>query len=348
MCMNLGEGICHQRFMRVLVTGGAGYVGAHIVRVLRGAGHAVVVIDTLAQGTREHVPRDVPLVQVDLLDTAGVAHHVKHWAIEAVVHCAALTSVAESVAAPGRFYEGNLVASLSLLDACVASGVKTMVLSSTAAVYGPPETIPIREAHPLRPMNPYGETKLAVERMLRAYSEAHGLQYVALRYFNAAGAARGSALAERHHPETHLIPLALGVAAGAASSLNLYGDMHDTPDGTCIRDYVHVEDLARAHVLSLGYLRSGGESICVNLGTGRGHSVRDVVRTCERVTGAAIPLHVQPPRKGDPAVLVADASLAKRVLGWSAEHDLERMVEDAWLSLPELRLGDGSAWNKTA
>jgi UDP-glucose-4-epimerase GalE len=319
----------------VLVTGGAGYVGSHMVATLRAAGHAPVVLDDLSTGHRDAVPGDVPFVELDLRATAEVGAALREHRIEAVFNFAARSLVEESVNDPRRYWQGNAVATLSLLDAVLScgEGVRAFVQSSTAAVYGAPDAdaLPIDEDHPKRPTNPYGETKLAIERALESYGRAYGLRWAALRYFNAAGAAPEAGLAERHDPETHLIPIVLEVAAGARAAVSIYGTSWPTPDGTCVRDYVHVTDLCEAHLLALDHLLAGGESGAFNLGTGQGHSVRAIVRAAEAVVGRPVATIDAPARAGDPAELVAKVDRAARVLGWRATRSsLPRMVGDAW------------------
>lgn len=314
--------------MRILVTGGAGYVGSHAVRVLSTAGHDVWVYDNLTRGHREAVPAR-RLVVGELADRPLLTETLRTQRIEAVMHFAALAYVGESVQEPARYYENNVGGSLSLLAAMRAADVRKIVFSSTTATYGEPERLPITEDEPQRPINPYGFTKLVIERALDDYARADGFAVAALRYFNAAGARADGSLGEDHDPETHLIPLVLQVALGQRSQITLFGDDYDTLDGTCIRDYVHVDDLAVGHLRALEHLRPG-ESLKVNLGTGTGHSVREVVDACRRVTGHAIPIEPGPRRAGDPARLVADATRAGRLLGWTPQHDLASIVTTAW------------------
>lgn len=318
--------------MRVLVTGGAGYVGSHMVATLLAASHDVVVLDDLSTGHRDAVGAGAELVEGDVGDTALVAALLRDRRIDAVCHFAAKIRVEESVSAPRLYWQGNVVRTLALLEAVLdAPTPPALVFSSTAAVYGTPDEVPIDEEHPKRPESPYGETKLAVERALESYGRAHGVRWAALRYFNAAGADAGAGLGERHEPETHLIPIVLDVALGARPSLAIYGTAWPTPDGTCIRDYVHVLDLADAHLAALHHLVRGGTSGAFNLGTGRGRSVREVVHAVERVTGRAVKVTEAPPRAGDPAELVAKVERAERVLGWKARRtELDAIVADAW------------------
>ncbi|WP_434425837.1 UDP-glucose 4-epimerase GalE [Nannocystis pusilla] len=314
--------------MRVLVTGGAGYIGSVVVEELLAAGHEVAVIDNLSKGHADAVPAGVELVRADLRDADLVRRLLRHARVEAVVHMAADSLVGESVQSPAKYYENNVVAGLGLLDAMVEVGVHRLVFSSTAAVYGEPETQPIDETAPTRPTNPYGETKLALERALAWYERAYGLRSASLRYFNAAGAS--ARCGESHDPETHLIPLVLQVALGRAPYVTLYGDDYPTPDGTCVRDYIHVVDLARAHVLALSGVERG--SCIYNLGCGgAGYSVRQVVDTARAVTGAPIPVRMGARRAGDPAVLVASSARIQHDLGWQPRLGaLATIVESAW------------------
>lgn len=318
--------------MRVLVTGGAGYVGSHMVATLLAASHDVVVLDDLSTGHRDAVGAEAHFVEGDVGDTSLVAALLRDQRIDAVCHFAAKIRVEESVSSPRLYWQGNLVRTLALLEAVLDTPAPpALVFSSTAAVYGTPDEVPIDEDHPKRPESPYGETKLAVERALASYGRAHGLRWAALRYFNAAGADAEAGLGERHDPETHLIPIVLDVALGARPSLAVYGTTWPTPDGTCVRDYVHVLDLGEAHLAALRYLVQGGASGAFNLGTGRGRSVREVVHAVERVTGREVPVTEAPPRAGDPAELVAKVERAERVLGWKARRtELDAVVADAW------------------
>jgi UDP-glucose 4-epimerase len=315
--------------VRVLVTGGAGYIGSHAVRQLTRAGHDVWVYDNLSRGHRAAVPNG-RLVEGQLADQPRLVATLSEHGIEAVLHFAALAYVGESVEDPARYYQNNVGGSLSLLDAMREAGVSRIVFSSTTATYGVPQRVPITEDTPQQPINPYGFSKLAVERALADYATAYGLAYAALRYFNAAGASPDGDLGEDHQPETHLIPIVLQVALGQREHVTVFGDDYPTPDGTCIRDYVHIDDLAAAHTLALDHLR-GGEGLLVNLGTSRGYSVREVIDACRRVTGHAIPVKFGPRRPGDPPALVADAERARRLLAWEPKYkDLESMVRTAW------------------
>jgi len=311
--------------VKVLVTGGAGYIGSHAVRELREAGHAVAVLDDLSYGHREAVPRDVPLIDADLADAAALRRGLE--GADAVIHFAGLLSVAESVRDPASYYRVNVVKGLALLDAMIASGVRRIVFSSTCAVYGVPVRVPIDESHPQEPINAYGATKRAFERVLLDYARAGLLRAVALRYFNAAGCHPDGSLGEDHDPEVHLIPLAVDAALGRGEGLRVHGDDYDTPDGTCVRDYIHVQDLARAHVAALSL--EGGEPFqAFNLGTGQGRSVREVIRAVERVTGRPVPVTSGARRPGDPPALVAQPDRARAALGFVPRwQDLEAIVE---------------------
>ena len=324
---------------KVLVTGGAGYIGSHMVRRLRLAGHEVVVYDDLSRGNAEAVPTEC-LVRGSLSDAGALDALFERHPIDAVLHFAALAYVGESVAEPDRYYRNNVTGTQCLLDRMRAHGVERLVFSSTCATYGVPERLPITEATPQRPINPYGRSKLVVEQMLADYAEAYGFRSIALRYFNACGAAPDGSLGERHDPETHLLPLvlfeAMRVRDGgdpADTALEVFGDDFDTRDGTCVRDYIHVEDLCAAHLAALERLRSepdaGAERF--NLGINRGYTVLEVIDACRRVTGVDIGYRASPRRAGDPPELVADASLAMETLGWRPEYaELEHAIEHAW------------------
>jgi UDP-glucose 4-epimerase len=313
-----------------MVTGGAGYIGSVVTEELLRGGDAVVVYDSLYKGHREAVPEGAAFVKGDLLDTAHLRETLQKYRVEAVVHMAADSLVGESVKEPAKYYRNNVLGGFSLLDAMRDAGVPWLVFSSTAAVYGEPAKQPIEETDPTEPTNPYGETKLAFERSLRWYGDAYGLRYVSLRYFNAAGATE--ACGERHHPETHLIPLVLQAAAGLRPDVTVFGNDYATPDGTCVRDYIHVLDLARAHVRALYALARGHRSSIYNLGCGgEGYSVKQVIDTARRVTGRDIPVKLGPRRPGDPAVLIASSERIIRELDWHPEHQqLEAIIESAW------------------
>ena len=314
--------------MKILVTGGAGYIGSVIVEELLNDGHEVVVYDNLAKGHRESVPANARFVEGDVLQTAHLTTTLRATASEAVIHMAADSLVGESVQNPEKYYRTNVIGGLSLLDAMREVGVKRLVFSSTAAVYGEPEKQPIEETDPTNPTNPYGETKLEFENALRRYEQADGMRYASLRYFNAAGATERCG--EWHVPETHLIPLVLQAALGQRPQVDIYGDDYPTRDGTCVRDYIHVIDLARAHILALGILDD--RSAIYNLGCGGdGYTVRDVVDVAAEVTGREIPTRVAARRAGDPAVLIASSSRIKAELGWSPMfQDMRKIVESAW------------------
>ena len=315
--------------MNVLVVGGAGYIGSHAVRKLRDAGHHVLVYDNLSRGHREAVP-DGLLIEGELTDTVTLTRVLTEHGIEAVMHFAAFALVNESVNDPALYYQNNVVATLSLLEAMRLADVKKFVFSSTTATYGEPDQVPISEDTPQRPINPYGFTKLVIEQALADYAEAYGMGYAALRYFNAAGAHPDGTIGEDHEPETHLIPIVLQVALGQRDSITIFGNDYQTSDGTCVRDYVHVNDLADAHLKALDKIRPS-TGICLNLGTGRGTSVREIIDACREVTGHAIPEKIGQRREGDPSELVADASRAQDQLGWMPQYvDVRSIVETAW------------------
>ncbi len=315
--------------MRILVTGGAGYVGSHCLSRLLDAGHECVVYDNLSRGHREAVPAGL-LVEGDLGDEPKLAALLKERKIDAVMHFAALALVGESVEKPELYYRNNVLGSFHLLEAMRRAGVRKIVFSSTTATYGAPEKMPIAETTPQQPINPYGFSKLVVERMLDDYAAAHGFGFAALRYFNAAGAAADGSIGEDHTPESHLIPIVLQVALGQRPSISIFGNDYPTVDGTCIRDYVHVDDLAAAHLAAIERLQPG-KAIKVNLGTGRGYSVREVIEACRRITGHAIPAVNAPRRPGDPPELVADSRLVRQLLDWTPQHTtIESIVETAW------------------
>ena len=316
--------------MRVLVTGGAGYVGSVVAAQLLEAGHEVVILDDLSTGYADSVPDGAVFVQGTIRDDAA---KVLAGGIDAVLHFAAKSLVGESVAQPGLYWSHNLGGTLALLEAMRGAGVGSIVFSSTAAVYGEPERVPIEETAPCRPVSPYGASKLAVDETLHEYARLHGLGAISLRYFNVAGAYRaggGQWLAERHSPEAHLIPNILASArASGDAEFKIFGDDYPTPDGTCVRDYIHVADLARAHLLALGACTPGQHRV-YNLGNGTGSSNREVLTVCREVTGADIPAATAPRRAGDPAVLVASSARIQHDLGWTAELGLRAMVADAW------------------
>jgi UDP-glucose 4-epimerase len=317
--------------MRIVVTGGAGYIGSVVAEELLQAGHHVVVIDNLSRGHRQAVPTNAELVVGDLADRAVLDELFRSRGIDAVMHFAALIEAGESMKAPEAFFRNNTANALTLLEAMLAAGIKRLVFSSTAALFGNPTRTPIEEDDPVRPTNAYGESKLLVERMLAWFHQIHGLRYASLRYFNAAGAYRPDK-GEAHQPETHLIPRILQVALGRAQHVNIFGTDYPTPDGTCIRDYIHVGDLARAHLLALDALAiENSRPLIYNLGNGKGFSVREVVEVARKVTGHPIPVIESPRRAGDPEVLIASSEKIRRDLGWQPRFpDLKSIVESAW------------------
>lgn len=315
--------------MNILVTGGAGYVGSHAARLLTREGHRVWIYDNLSRG---HIAatQGLPLIRGDLSDRELLAQTMRENKIEAVMHFAAFALVGESVTDPNLYYENNVVGSLRLLQAMRDAGVTKIVFSSTTATYGEPEKSPISETTPQQPINPYGFSKLAVEHLLDDFAAAYGIGFAALRYFNASGAAADGVIGEDHRPESHLIPIVLQVALGQREMITIFGDDYPTPDGTCIRDYIHVDDLASAHLKALTRLQPG-KGLKLNLGSGVGYSVQQVIETCREVTGHAIPAAIGPRRPGDPPALVADSSLAQRTLDWQCCYsDLRTIVTSAW------------------
>ncbi|MFI4876351.1 MAG: UDP-glucose 4-epimerase GalE [Blastopirellula sp. JB062] len=315
--------------MNVLVTGGAGYVGSHTARLLSRQGHEVWIYDNLSQGHRAAAPAD-RLIVGDLHESERLTSLMRELKIEAVMHFAASALVGESVTDPAKYYRNNVVATLSLLDAMRAADVRRIVFSSTCATYGKPERMPITESTPQSPVNPYGFTKLCIEHALADYGQAYDFGYAALRYFNASGASPDGDIGEDHDPESHLIPIVLQVALGHREAISIFGDDYPTPDGTCIRDYIHVDDLATAHLAAMRKLEPGA-AFKLNLGTGQGVSVREVIQACRDVTGRDIPEKIAPRRPGDPPELVADPSLASERLGWRAQYlDIRETVKTAW------------------
>ncbi|WP_088833553.1 UDP-glucose 4-epimerase GalE [Paenibacillus tyrfis] len=316
--------------MAIMVTGGAGYIGSHTVAELLAKGEEVVVVDNLQQGHREAVLGGKLYVgdirDADFLDTV-----FRENDIDAVIHFAASSLVGESMQLPGKYYHNNVYGTLCLLEKMNEYGVKKIVFSSTAATYGEPENVPILETDRTLPTNAYGETKLAMEKMMRWFDTAHGIKYVSLRYFNAAGAHESGRIGEDHSPETHLVPIILQVALGKRAYISIFGDDYATPDGTCIRDYIHVTDLADAHILAVEKLRAGGDSSVYNLGNGKGFSVKEVIDIAREVTGHAIPAVVEARRAGDPAVLVASSERGRTELGWQPKRDsLQQIIASAW------------------
>jgi len=317
--------------MAILVLGGAGYIGSHTVYELIGSGADVVVADNLETGHREAVHPQARFYQGDIRSRDFLDRLFQQEAIDAVIHFAANSLVGESMMNPLKYYDNNLCGTKVLLEAMVAHNVRKIVFSSTAATYGEPVNIPILETDPAHPTNTYGETKLAMERMFHWVGKAHGLRYVSLRYFNACGAHKSGKIGEMHQPETHLIPIILQVPLGKRESVSIYGEDYDTRDGTCVRDYIHVTDLAQAHILAVEYLNRGGESDIFNLGNGVGFTVKEVIECARKVTGHPIPAISAPRRAGDPAQLVASSEKAKNILGWNPQYDdLETIIASAW------------------
>jgi len=313
--------------LAVLVTGGAGYIGSHAARALRRHGYEVILYDNLSRGHRS-LAAGFELIEGDLADHAALNRALAR--ADAVMHFAAYAYVGESVEHPRRYFQNNAVNGLALLNAVVDAGIRTFIFSSSCAVYGMPDHLPISENQLCLPVNPYGFSKLVVEHALADYASAYGLRYVTFRYFNAAGADESGEIGAIHDPETRLIPLTIDAMAGRSPALQILGEDYATRDGTCIRDYIHVNDLAEAHVLGLKFLERGGESQVFNLGTGKGYSVREIVHVVERVTGGKVPTRMMPRRAGDPPELVADPSRAAQVLGWKAQRSIEQIVETAW------------------
>jgi len=316
--------------MNILVVGGAGYIGSHMVKRLGQLDCHVTTLDNLSAGHRDAVMCG-EWVQGDLADLSLLKQVFEKGRFDAVMHFASFIQVGESVVEPAKYYQNNVVNTLQLLEVMLAHGVKRFIFSSTAATFGEPQYVPIDEAHPQQPINPYGRSKLMVEQALADYDKAYGLKSVSLRYFNAAGADPEGQLGERHNPETHLIPLVLQTASGRRAQISVFGRDYDTPDGTCIRDYIHIADLCEAHWLALQHLSQGGASDAFNLGKGNGFSVQEVIDTASQVTGRTIAVQEGPRRAGDPARLVADATRARQVLGWQPQYaDLATIIQHAW------------------
>jgi UDP-glucose 4-epimerase len=317
--------------MNVLVVGGAGYIGSHCVRQLQAAGHRPVVLDNLVFGHRKAVDPSIPFYNCDLGDPEPVAKILKEEEIDLVMHFAAFAYVGESVTEPRKYYENNFVATLRLLETMLDNGVKKFVFSSTCATYGEPDKLPMVETLPQAPINPYGQTKLDVENCLKAFAHAYGLSFAAFRYFNAAGAAEDGTIGEDHDPETHLIPLVIDAATGRRENIKIFGTDYDTPDGTCLRDYVHVDDLSRAHIAVFDKLDEAGAGYFYNLGTGTPNSVREIITAVEEVTGLKVPVIEDARRAGDPPALYADSSKAQAELGWEIKFtDVKDIIATAW------------------
>lgn len=315
--------------MSILVTGGAGYIGSATVELLKAKGETVVVLDNLAYGHKQALDADIPFYEGEIGDKDLIKRIVEEHQIDACVHFAAYAYVGESVTNPSKYYENNTFQTNNLLNALIENGVKKVVFSSTCATYGDPVRIPIDETHPQNPVNPYGWSKFMTERILESYDTAYDLKFVALRYFNASGATEKCG--EHHDPETHLIPNVLNAAAGTLPFVSVWGGDYDTADGTCIRDYIHIADLADAHARALGYLKDGGDSTKINLGNGLGFSVLEVIDAARKITGKPIEIKIEPRRAGDPSHLIADARKAAEVLGWKPQFaDIEMIIQTAW------------------
>jgi UDP-glucose-4-epimerase GalE len=323
--MRLREGAV----LRILVAGGAGYIGSHTCKALARAGYTPVVVDDLTTGN-EWAVRWGALVRGNIGDRDLMVRVLRTEKIDAVIHFAASAYVGESMAQPQNYFRNNVVNSLSLLDSMLEADVKNLVFSSTCATYGDPQHLPLEESHPQCPTNPYGESKLFIEKAMRWYGEAYGLRWVALRYFNAAGADVETEIGESHDPEPHIIPLVMQAARGERPEVQIFGTDYATPDGTAIRDYIHVEDLAQAHILAIQHLANGAESGAFNLGTGRGYSVREIIAAVEKHSGKKVPSHDKARRPGDPRLLVAGAERAHQILGWKPVHDLDSIISTAW------------------
>ncbi len=313
----------------ILITGGAGYIGSHVNKLLNKYGYKTIVFDNLTNGHRELVKWG-SFYEGDLLDKESIRNVFLKEKIDAVMHFAAFAYVGESVKDPIKYYLNNVIGTMNLLEVMLEHNVTTFIFSSTCAIYGNPNEVPIKETHPKNPINPYGKSKLTVESMLEDFSRAYGLNYISLRYFNAAGADPEGDIGEWHDPEPHLIPNVLDAALGLRKYVEIYGVDYDTPDGTCIRDFIHVCDLAEAHILALESLLQNPKSDVFNLGTGQGFSVKEVISHVEKVTGKSVPIKVAQRREGDPSILIADPSKAKRELGWKMKYDLTDIIETAW------------------
>lgn len=315
--------------MKILVTGGAGYIGSHTVKMLLERGHNVIVLDNLSRGHIEAVPEGVTFENADLLDYEGLNRTISKYEINSVVHFAAFAYVGESVENPGMYYTNNVTGSINLIKALSNNGIKKIVFSSTCSLYGNPEIVPISEKESLKPINPYAKTKYMIEQVLSDFEVSSGMKYVALRYFNAAGCDFSGQIGESHEPETHLIPIVLETALGKRDKVNVFGDDYPTEDGTCIRDYIHVNDLADAHLRALSHLEKNNSDV-INLGTGFGYSVKQILDKAEEITGKKINRQITARRAGDPAVLIADNKKALEVLGWKPQYGLEEIIGSAW------------------
>jgi UDP-glucose 4-epimerase len=317
--------------LNILVTGGCGYIGSHFVKFLQqNSDHKVIVFDNLSRGHREAINYDVDFEKIDLLNPSEIEIGLSKYRIDAVVHFAAFAYVGESVEDPGLYYTNNVTGSINLIKAINKAGIKKFIFSSTCSLYGNPNQVPISESEPTKPINPYAQTKLMIEKVLADFDLSHNLKYAALRYFNAAGADFEGEIGESHDPEPHLIPIVLQTALGKREHIKIFGDDYDTPDGTCIRDYIHVYDLADAHLKALEYLVRGENSDFFNLGTGDGNSVKELIEKTREVTGKEIKSVIAERRAGDPAVLVADNKKAKNILGWNPKYNLDDIIKSAW------------------
>ncbi len=314
----------------ILITGGAGYIGSHFVKLMVNKGFEVIVFDNLSRGHIEAVPPKVKFIKGDLANPADLENVFIMFPIKAIVHFAAFAYVGESVEDPAMYYNNNVVGTFNLIQVAKNYGIKKFVFSSTCSLYGNPLTVPISEDEPLKPINPYASSKRIIETMLQDFDSAYGMKFMALRYFNAAGCSSDSTIGESHTPEPHLIPLVIKAALGERESIRVFGTDYDTPDGTCIRDYIHVEDLAEAHHKALKYLDEGKNSEIINLGTGKGYSVLEIIDEAEKITGARIKTEMTERRPGDPAILVADSSKALNLLDWKPEKKLNEIIQTAW------------------
>ena len=316
--------------MQILVTGGAGYIGSHTVRELLIKRYKVVILDNLSRGHMESVPEIAIFEKADLLDIESLRSVFRKYNFDAVIHFAAFAYVGESVEKPEMYYQNNVVGSFNLINVANEFGIKKFVFSSTCSIYGNPKKVPISEEQLSAPINPYARTKLMIENILNDFDTSHGLKYVALRYFNASGDSDDGMIGESHDPEPHLIPLVLYAALGKKDKIKIYGDDYPTKDGTCVRDYIHVNDLADAHIRALEYLKSNNNSTIINIGTGEGYSVKEIIDMSKEITGINIKQEIIERRAGDPAVLIADNKKAKEVLGWTPKYDLRKTIQTAW------------------